>query len=269
MLKKSIDINQAFRHFFDTTNWKVNSAIIGGALLFINALSYAFGFISALLDAQGDEYMFISMIVKYLATPFSMVVSIYFSGYSLELIRNTTEEGPMMDISVKDNVVERFKDGGRFFLGNLVYTIPMVIMGVIAAFGFVIPTMSDSDVMMPFTILGILMALVLIIVLIMYGIFVAPAIMINYANKGSFASMFEFSTIWDITKNNIINFLTVFGMQIIFSFVFTFALFVAGISIFLCVGIVLFPVVYAVGYTMMLHMQANLLGQVKVINDNR
>jgi hypothetical protein len=141
-------------------------------------------------------------------------------GYIIELIRNVIK-GDSSPLPGWDDLGKKFMDGLILFLAGLVYALPAILLiGVMAATmapAIIAGNNYTQDVTNAILAAGSVIALSLLCVLILYGLALSvafPAIYVEYALKGTFASCFDFKDIINRIKKNAGAFFTAWGVYL-------------------------------------------------------
>jgi hypothetical protein len=143
------------------------------------------------------------------------IVNLMASGYGIRVLRNVAEE--------RANPLPEWDDwGGDFMKGllvalaSLVYSIPaLLVSGIVAAIAAIAENSSGDaqGVVALFTVgLNCLVGLWGLAV----GLWV-PSAMVNFADKGTFGSMFEFTRIWGLITENLGNYFTAIVVMVLAS----------------------------------------------------
>ncbi len=139
-------------------------------------------------------------------------------GYIVELIRQVIK-GDDLPLPGWDDLGKKFMDGLILFLAGLVYALPAILliggMLVIWLPAILAGGNYTQDLTNAFIATGSVISLSLICILILYGLalsIVFPAIYVEYALKGTFASCFDFKDIFARIKKNAGTFFTAWGV---------------------------------------------------------
>lgn len=128
------------------------------------------------------------------------------SGYAVQVVRNIRNDQapPLPDWS--NNLGKFFTEGLKLVVITLLYSIPIGILSAL-----LIPLFtSDSGAAVA---VGVLMSLVLVALSLLL-IFWMQGVIVNFANKGTIGSGFEFGTIWAIVRKNMSRMLVTVGVAI-------------------------------------------------------
>jgi hypothetical protein len=155
-------------------------------------------------------------------------------GYLVQVVRNV-ENSLLEPLPEWGDLGEKFMKGLLLIVAGLIYALPIVILGAI----FLIPAIfaSGGDISEA---AGAAMAggmIFISCVVLIYSLvlsFFYPALMVNFARKGTFASCFEFSKIIKVASFNWGNYLVACIMSIVFSAVL--GLLSSLLSPIICIG---------------------------------
>jgi hypothetical protein len=127
-------------------------------------------------------------------------------GYQILIIRNV--------IDGKDNALPEWDEFGQLFIDGLimvvtvfVYALPMILLIICSA--AVGAATSDSGGMSGGAIVGVSLLSCLAVLLGIALAFITPALYIQYARTGEFGSMFQFSEVIAVTRENLVDILIV------------------------------------------------------------
>lgn len=128
------------------------------------------------------------------------------AGYAVQTTRNIRDnQSPLPQWS--SNIGKFFMDGLKLLVINLLYSIPLWILSLI-----MVPLISSGKegVM----ILAVLVGLVEFVFVLLL-LFWFQGVIVNFANKGTIGSGFEFGTIWGIIRQNMSRMLITVGVAIL------------------------------------------------------
>jgi len=142
-------------------------------------------------------------------------------GYSLEIMRRVMRGDPL-PMPGWDELGKKFMDGLMLFLAGLVYTLPVILLAGVPLAILIVPTIlagndNTQGLATALFTAGGLVSMGLICVFFLYGLalsIVYPAIYIEYARKGTFASCFNFKDIFAQIKKNVGAFFTAWGVYL-------------------------------------------------------
>lgn len=277
---KQIDIAESLQFFFKLPDWKERTIWIGG----VSIASLVFYFLAFVLFFIPFIGWACGCVVFILLGLFFLLFWIYILGYQFEIIK-AVAKGKKID-SVKINVYdsERLKCGFKIFIGSLVQNIPTIVLYGLGYGLILIPSVllgftsnsgvSDSDSLSPSLalvgIFGMFLGYIPFGIAWLYMMFQQfffyPASICLYFKEEQISSMLKVREIWDLIKKNWISLLLylaiTFGIGMILYFVYMISIFL----ILLCIGIVLIPIVMAVAMSIIIHIQAHMLGQLCKLN---
>lgn len=192
-------------------------------------------------------------------------------GYGIALIRNVLARRPR-PLPAWDDVGKYFLDGLLFWLANIIYSLPILIIVGLFFIPAILPVLAgeNEDLMAILTGTSVLLMSILGCISILYGILVwllTPMIQVMYAVYDEFGAMLRIGEIVRLTFANIGQVLIAQGMMIVIGFVIS--LVVGGVTsvlgiIPICgwiVSLLVFLLVLPVG-AWSLAFQSHLFGQV-------
>jgi hypothetical protein len=148
------------------------------------------------------------------------------AGYAVQTTRNIRDDQAPPMPGWSSNLGKFFTEGLKLFVIGILYSIPLWILSLI-----LIPLFSsDSGAAVA---VGVLIGLVELVVALLL-IFWFQGVIVNFANRGTIGSGFEFGAIWGIIQKNMGRMLVTVGVAILASIVVGI---VAGIvGIIPCIG---------------------------------
>ena len=155
-------------------------------------------------------------------------------GYIVQVVRNV-ENSQIEPLPEWSDLGEKFLKGLIFLVAGLLYALPVVILGGI----FFLPVLFTSGGNVSDAVSGALVGGMIFVscVVIIYSLalsFLYPALLINFARKGTFASCFEFSQIIKAASFSWGNYLVAWIMSIVFGAVIS--LISSVLSPIVCIG---------------------------------
>lgn len=154
------------------------------------------------------------LIVPLLVGLIPIVGQLALSGYVMRVIQNvaqrTQPELPSFDFGLD------LGKGFRWFLVALVYSLPVMLFSLL----FLWPTFrlenngNDTIAIIVLILIGLLFFL-----LLLAFAFILPIAQVNFAVKDTFASAFDFKTLFKLIKNNIVAWLMVLAGTVIAGFI--------------------------------------------------
>jgi hypothetical protein len=155
-------------------------------------------------------------------------------GYVVELVKNV-RDGVKMPLPEWDDFGALFISGLKFFLGTLVYTLPAILVSLLAV-PFAILGGDDPGAFVQITI--ICSSLLSILFSLLLGL-LTPVLLVQFARREQIGDMFAFSEMWDMVSAD---FVTYF---VILIFLFAAMTVIAGAGIIACFIGVFFTSWYA------------------------
>lgn len=188
-----MDVGKSFSYQFEDNNW-INKLLIGALVSAVPILNFAW------------------------------------LGYMVDLLRNVMD-GVSLPLPQWSDFGEKFMKGLIVWFAGIVYSLPAILLGCIpfSVLAFTGGTESGNlqdTLLTAFTGLGLIFGCLLFLYFLALSFFF-PAVYINFARKGNFASCFAFSEIIRTVSTNLNKYLTAWLVSI-----------VAGIVVGLIVGIV-------------------------------
>lgn len=145
-----------------------------------------------------------------------IVPALILQGYLIKIIRQVMN-GQWDGLPEWDDWGDLLRDGFNVTVAQIVYTLPfMILMFIGIAMTGGIASMSGSEDLAAIagTGGGLLMFCLIILFAIAF-LFLAPAILIQYAIKDEFGALFRFGEVMDIIRNNMADILIVFLVSIV------------------------------------------------------
>ncbi len=278
MSKYQLDLSKSLRSFTDLKDWQNRLLYIGGAY-FLMVFGWIIISVVFIIPVLG---IFIGCILGVALFIFSIAFSFYIEGYRLELIAAVSKGQGMETVHFNTNFTERMVKGFWILSARQLYLLPIIILMILSFMPAFIGIISSPSTYMTscsgvnpcshtdstatlLTITSSLLFYVTILVGIVYQAFVRyviePGMMIAYLKDGKFGSMFKLKEIWRFDKRNWENLLLYLAMTMLIGFVMSFVISIAGVLIFLCVGIFLLPVVLGFQLAYQLHFDSYVIGE--------
>ena len=193
------------------------------------------------------------------------IVNFAFAGYWTIIMRNVTERNPT-PLPEWDNFGDKFIKGLMLWLAGLIYSIPALILFCpLAILPFFSGNNQDGRGVLGGLFAGTALLLTCIVGLyILLVSFLFPAINLNFARKGSFASLFEFGQIWPIMSRNLSDYIVAWLIAIVIAVAASFVIgLIAGvIAIVPCIGWLISWLLLAATTVWVGTVYAHLFGQV-------
>ncbi|MEI7579843.1 MAG: DUF4013 domain-containing protein [bacterium] len=263
MKKQQLDFETAVFYFFRLPDWKRRAAIIGGPVaVFMIIMIFPMQFIG-LIPFLGWIVQLLFMILYYAVL---IITTIYISGYMLEVAAKVKKNQDPGTIVVEE-YQSKLLNGVKYFGANFIFMIPYIVL-IILAFVILFTTVFsniNSEKVSGFLPLAMVIYLVLFAFALLYIIIVTiyfQAAAVNFLKLNRFSAFFEFKENWEILKRNLLNFIIMPLILLVVGLVAAFAMIFAEITIFCCIGIVLFPMVFAIIFVYQPHVSGHLLGQI-------
>lgn len=149
---------------------------------------------------------------------FVPILNLAFIGYCIAVIRKSAKGWD--ELPEWDELGEKFLDGLKYYLAQLIYMLPisLIVVGLSAmAVVPILATRSDSDGAAVLWVLYGLIALGALSMISLYSVLVTiiqPALLIQYSKKGTFGSFFNFKEIFGIIGADAGNYFLMFLMTI-------------------------------------------------------
>lgn len=225
-----MDVGKSFSYQFEDNNW-INKLLIGALVSAVPILNFAW------------------------------------LGYMVDLLRNVME-GVSLPLPDWSDFGEKFTKGLIIWLAGIVYSLPAILFGcipfsVLAFSGGTESGNFQDTLLAALTGLGLIFGCLLLLYFLALSFFF-PAVYINFARKGNFASCFAFGEIIRTVSANLNKYLTAWLVSIVAGIVV--GLIVGIVSVILgiiaCIGWVLAWLIGAIGTVYSMTIYAHLFGQV-------
>jgi hypothetical protein len=163
------------------------------------------------------------------------ILNFAMTGYMIQIVRNLMD-GTQEPLPNWDDLSKKFMDGLMLVLAGIVYALPVIILSCLPLSVMTIPAIIASgnsdlqDVSNAISGAGGVLFAAMTCLFVIYGLALSvifPAIYVNYAKEGTFASCFRLREVFDIIGKNAGAFFTAWGVSL-----------VAGIVVGLVTGIV-------------------------------
>ncbi len=194
------------------------------------------------------------------------VLNIAWGGYTTEIIRRVSRQAPE-PLADWDDLGKKFIDGLILFAAGIIYGLPLLVLFVLMIPIFISAGAAEGDLQDILTAASAGISILLSCLAILYGLFLSlifPAVQVNFARKGNFASCFEIRNIVRLATGNLGDFLLAWLAYLVFS-VIAGTIGSAAISILAiipCIGWVLALVLGALITPLIGVVYAHLFGQV-------
>jgi Protein of unknown function (DUF4013) len=188
-------------------------------------------------------------------------------GYIVDLLRNVMD-GASLPLPDWSDFGDKFVKGLLLWLASIIYSLPALIVACIPL-GFLLVSSgaqgSDAQDVIGtvFTGIGLVLGCIFIIYALVLSFFL-PAVVVNFARKGTFGSCFEFGAITKIVTANTSRYLTAWLISIVAAIVVGIIISLVGsvLSLIPCVGWVIGWVIGAIGGVYISTIFVHLFGQV-------
>jgi hypothetical protein len=163
------------------------------------------------------------------------VLNFAMTGYMIQIVRNLMND-VQEPLPNWDDLGKKFMDGLMLVLAGLVYALPVIILSCLPLSVMTIPAIIASgnsdfqDIANAVTGAGGVLFAAMSCLFVAYGLVLSvifPAIYVNYAQEGTFASCFKLREVFNLIGKNAAAFFTAWGMSL-----------VAGLVVGLVTGIV-------------------------------
>ena len=198
------------------------------------------------------------------------ILNFAMTGYMIQIVRNLMDGAPE-PLPNWDDLGKKFKDGVMLVLAGLVYALPVILLSCLPLGVLTIPaalsgsgdTQGIADAL---TGVGSVLMVGMSCLFVVYGLVLSvifPAIYVNYAKEGTFASCFQLREVFNIISKNAGAFFTAWGMSLVAGLVVgVISSIVTGVLGWIpCVGWII-AIVITLGVTVyMMMIYAHLFGQ--------
>ena len=198
------------------------------------------------------------------------ILNFAMTGYMIQIVRNLMDGAPE-PLPNWDDLGKKFKDGVMLVLAGLVYALPVILLSCLPLGVLTIPaalsgsgdTQGIADAL---TGVGSVLMVGMSCLFVVYGLVLSvifPAIYVNYAKEGTFASCFQLREVFNMIGKNAGAFFTAWGMSLVAGLVVgVISSIVTGVLGWIpCVGWII-AIVITLGVTVyMMMIYAHLFGQ--------
>jgi hypothetical protein len=202
--RRGLDIGKSFTFVFEDPQW-LSKVVIGGVIALVPILNFAWG------------------------------------GYLTQLMRKVSAREPQ-PLPDWNDFGQKFVDGLVIFLAALVYTLPGFVLLFLPLMALALPALSqNADMQSVLSAIGGSAALLLCCLWFVYllvATFVFPAMHINYARTGTFASCFQVSQIMQLVTVNLSSYIGAWLVSLIANVVVLTGISVVGgiVNLIPCIG---------------------------------
>jgi hypothetical protein len=194
------------------------------------------------------------------------IVNFVLFGWLIDLMRNVArhESQPLPEW---ENNLDKFVKGLILFVVSLIYSLPaLVIIWTTMIPSLINGALRDVEPQQVFEMFAGTIALSSCAILI-YGLlisFLLPAILLNFARKGTVVSCFEFGEIWRIISKNLGDYIVAWLIIIVVSIGVTFVISIVAIPLWLipCVGGIAAWVLFGASNVYIMAVFGHLFGQI-------
>lgn len=194
------------------------------------------------------------------------ILNFAWMGYMIDVMRRVLRNDPM-PLPDWGDLGEKFMQGLLISIASFIYSLPALIV-LCLPMGFMIAASSASaDAGEALAAIGGVTSVLLVCCLMIYGLaisFLFPAISLNYAEAGTFASCFEFGKIWARAQANLSAYLTAWLVILAAGFGVTIVIGLVGglLGWIPCLGQILLMAVAGIASAYMGAVYGHLFGQV-------
>jgi hypothetical protein len=215
-------------------------------------------------DKKWTNKLLIGMLVSIVP-----IVNFALFGWIIDIMKNVSQRQaePMPEWN---NFGDKFVKGLILFVVGLIYSLPAMLIVWVAMIPMVPPLMNAAfrDVgqrqltEMFFSTFALSLCAIAI-----YGLFISflmPAILLNFARKGTVVSCFEFGEIWRIMSKNLGDYIVAWLIIIVVGIGVSFVIFIVGavLAIIPCCGVILAWVLSGMSGVYIAAVFAHLFGQI-------
>ena len=281
MKSKQLDVTTSLRSFFDLKDWQNRTLFFGGIyflillVLFVSQIIFIIPFLGWILGC----FLLIGMMLA------SMAFGLYFEGYKLDIVRAVSQGKSMESVVYNSDYQRRIINGLKVTVATFIYLLPVVIIMSLSLaplmFGSFVFGVSDAPCAgsnVPCAGDGTNSAAVLLAVLSSLFFYLAifgmiiyqfvfrytiqPGMLILFNREGKFSAMFRLREIMHFCRKNWVNLLLYLAITLIVGFIAGTLQIIAFFSLFICIGIVLLPIVLAVQITYQQHLDGFVIGEI-------
>jgi hypothetical protein len=150
------------------------------------------------------------------------ILNFAMTGYMIQIVRNLMDD-VQEPLPNWDDLGKKFKDGVMLVLAGLVYALPVILLSCLPLGILTIPaalsgngdTQGIADAL---TGVGSVLLVGMSCLFVVYGLVLSvifPAIYVNYAKEGTFASCFQLREVFSMIGKNAGAFFTAWGMSLV------------------------------------------------------
>lgn len=183
----------------------------------------------AIRYVKEDERWVSKLLIGVLVSVFAFLIipALFLQGYVIKIVRQVMN-GDWDGLPEWDDWGKFLKDGFYVTVAQFIYTLPFILLLIIgtAMTGGMASVIENGDAAGLLASGGIMLLFCLMMLFIIALLFLTPALLIQYAIKDDFGSLFRVGEIMAIIRNNLADILIVFAVMI-----------VAGLAISLVSGV--------------------------------
>jgi hypothetical protein len=149
------------------------------------------------------------------------ILNFAWSGYLVGILRNIINHA-VEPLPTWDDLGKKFSDGLILFAAGLVYALPILIplllpLGVVVSSGLSSGIRNMQDIGQALREAGGALFFCLLCVLLLYGLVLSviyPAILVQFAREGTFASCFKLNEAFSMIRKNAVAFFTAWALSL-------------------------------------------------------
>jgi hypothetical protein len=164
------------------------------------------------------------------------------------------------NIQIFHEFKRRLNEGFRLMVSLAVYYIIPICLSMLGYILIVSQIELGSSLNIFLLLSGLIFLTLGLILYIIVNIFISPLVSAKVVNKESYTNIWNLQSIWEDLKMYWKDLLMIFLGIYIGNLLFSMAFYVSILSIFICLGIFVVPIVGAVGIVYLQHIQAELIG---------
>ncbi len=212
-------------------------------------------------DQKWSNKLLIGMLVSIVP-----ILNFALLGWVVDIMRNVSQRQPN-PLPDWDNFAGKFIKGTLLFLASLIYSLPaLVILYPLVFLPFMRGDLGRGGQQ---ALTGMFIGTTVLVscAIFIYGLllsFLVPAIVLNFARKGTFAACFEFGEIWRIMSRNIGEYSVAWFIVIVVGMAVTVLLGIVGgvLAIIPCFGWIAAWVLFGMAGVWMMAVSGHLFGQI-------
>jgi hypothetical protein len=212
-------------------------------------------------DKKWTNKLLIGMLVSIVP-----IINFALFGWVIDIMRNVSRREPQ-PLPGWDDFGDKFVKGAILFVVSLIYSLPALL--IMCPMIFLPFTRGDfgREGQQAVASLFVGTTLALSCVLVLYGLllsFLMPAILLNFARKGTFSACFEFGEIWRIMSKNLGDYIVAWLIIIVVSIAVSFVLGIVGtvLAFIPCCGWILAWILFGVAGVYIAAVSGHLFGQI-------